>query len=341
MIRSSSSNFIAIALAVFLWLLILPGVSEAAGEGEASPPELIIHRVQAGETLEKIAANYNVSPQSLMELNGLRRSNAIRAGQRLVVSRPSSSEESNQDKRGGRVHIVRRGQTLSGIAARYGVTVGAIKRANKLRTNTIYVGQRLRIPASGSPSSQGGVIHIVRRGETLAAIANRYGVSVRRLARLNGISNTSLIRVGQRLIITPAGEQSGKKGPRGPKKIVVDISEQRCWRYEGDRLLNTWRCSTARKGYATRTGTFRVQSKLRKAYGSTWNIWMPYWLGIYWSGRVENGFHGLPWNATTGARTWAGMVGTPITYGCIMLTDKAMKQLWEWADIGTKVVIRR
>ncbi|HID33267.1 MAG TPA: murein L,D-transpeptidase [Anaerolineae bacterium] len=124
------------------------------------------------------------------------------------------------------------------------------------------------------------------------------------------------------------------------KKFVVDISEQRCWRYEGDKLLNTWRCSTGRNN-ATKVGRFQVQSKLRKAYGSTWNIWMPWWLGIYWSGPIENGIHGQPWNAKTGQRTWAGLVGSPITYGCVMLNDKAAKTLWKWADIGTVVIIKR
>jgi hypothetical protein len=55
-----------------------------------------------------------------------------------------------------------------------------------------------------------------------------------------------------------------------------------------------------------------IQSKIRTAYGSTWNIWMPYWLGLYWAGGTENGFHGMPWNAATGRQMWPGLVGTPI-----------------------------
>ena len=231
------------------------------------------------------------------------------------------------------------GNHWGAIASRYGTTVAALQQANGLRTTTIFVGQRLRIPTGGAASGGGGQVHVVQRGETLAAIAAQFGTTVNALARLNGISNASLIRVGDKLMITP-GSNNSKPAARGAKKIVVDISEERCWRYEGDTLLNTWRCSTARKGYGTRVGTFKVQSKLRKAYGSTWDIWMPYWLGIYWAGSVENGIHGLPWNATTGAKTWAGLVGVPITYGCVMLNDAPMKALWEWADIGTTVVIR-
>jgi lipoprotein-anchoring transpeptidase ErfK/SrfK len=68
---------------------------------------------------------------------------------------------------------------------------------------------------------------------------------------------------------------------------------------------------------------------------------MPYWLGIYWSGSSENGIHGLPWNAKTGRRTWVGLVGTRITYGCVMLNDGAAKLLWEKAYIGMPVIIQR
>jgi len=76
------------------------------------------------------------------------------------------------------------------------------------------------------------------------------------------------------------------------------------------------------------------------AYGATWNINMPYWLGIYWAGGTENGIHGLPWNATTGVRVWPGLVGTPITFGCIMLNDTAARTLYDLAFIGMPVVVR-
>jgi lipoprotein-anchoring transpeptidase ErfK/SrfK len=82
-----------------------------------------------------------------------------------------------------------------------------------------------------------------------------------------------------------------------------------------------------------------IQSKIRTAYESTWNIWMPYWLGLYWAGGTENGFHGMPWNAATGRQMWPGLVGTPITYGCIMLTNENAEILWEMAYIGMPVTI--
>jgi LysM repeat protein len=299
-----------------------------------------IHVVQRGETLTAIAQEYGVTVADLMEWNNLRNANRLYAGQRLVVKPGNSSEENG-------VHIVRKGDTLSKIAEQYGTSVAEILLANNLRSSVIYVGQRLKIPTENSQTDGNGekkkkktVVHEVRRGETLAQIAQHYGVTPKQIAKLNGIKDTSLIRVGDKLVIFGDPKKVRKRKPRVKKKFVVDISEQRCWRYEGDKLLNTWRCSTGRNN-STKAGKFRVQSKLRKAYGSTWNIWMPWWLGIYWSGPIENGIHGQPWNAKTGRRTWAGLVGTPITYGCVMLNDDNAETLWKWADIGTQVIIKR
>ena len=121
----------------------------------------------------------------------------------------------------GRVHVVQRGETLSGIAWRYGTSVNAIMRANGLTNrNFIWVGQRLTIPGSGGGGSSGGGggsgggVHVVRPGENLTQIARRYGTTVSAIANANGIRNTSFIWVGQRLVI-PGGGSSGGGGSRG------------------------------------------------------------------------------------------------------------------------------
>lgn len=66
---------------------------------------------------------------------------------------------------------------------------------------------------------------------------------------------------------------------------------------------------------------------------------MPYWMGLYYAGSTENGIHGLPYDPKTKRRTWEGLVGTPITYGCIMLDDANAKTLFDVAYIGMPVVI--
>ena len=124
----------------------------------------------------------------------------------------------------------------------------------------------------------------------------------------------------------------------GSKYILVDISEQHMYVYEGSTLVYSFVSSTGMNN-ATRVGTFSVLNKIPNAYGATWNIWMPHWLGIYWSGSLQNGIHALP-ILPNGATLWAGYLGTPISYGCVVLGTYDAQTLYNWADVGTPVEIR-
>jgi lipoprotein-anchoring transpeptidase ErfK/SrfK len=124
----------------------------------------------------------------------------------------------------------------------------------------------------------------------------------------------------------------------GSKYILVDISEQHMYVYEGDQLVYSFVASTGMHN-ATRVGTFAVQDKIPSAWGSTWSIWMPDWLGIYWAGSLENGIHALP-ILPNGQTLWAGFLGRPISYGCVVLGTYDAKLLYDWAEIGTPVEIR-
>ena len=204
-----------------------------------------------------------------------------------------------------------------------------------------------------SAAAAANTVHVVKRGETLANIAAAYGTTAMALARANGLKNPNLVIVGQRLIIPGAGTTAATASkatastaakattPTQGTRFVASISQQHCWLYVGGKLTGDWVCSTGRRGAPTLPGTFRVQSKIGSAYASTWNFYMPFWLGIYWSGSMENGIHGLPYNPKTGARTWEGLVGTPITFGCIMLDDVHARQLFNIAYIGMPVIVQR
>jgi lipoprotein-anchoring transpeptidase ErfK/SrfK len=124
----------------------------------------------------------------------------------------------------------------------------------------------------------------------------------------------------------------------GNKYILVDISEQHMYVYQGEALIYSFVSSTGMNN-ATRTGTFSVLEKIPSAYGETWDIWMPNWLGIYWAGNMQNGIHALP-ILPNGGILWAGYLGTPISYGCVVLDTYDAQTLYEWADIGTPVEIR-
>ncbi len=124
----------------------------------------------------------------------------------------------------------------------------------------------------------------------------------------------------------------------GAKSILIDISEQHMYVYEGNVLVYSFVVSTGMNN-ATRAGSFSVLNKIPNAYGATWDIWMPNWLGIYWAGGLQNGIHALP-ILPNGATLWAGYLGTPISYGCIVLGSYEAQLLYNWAEIGTPVEIR-
>jgi lipoprotein-anchoring transpeptidase ErfK/SrfK len=138
-------------------------------------------------------------------------------------------------------------------------------------------------------------------------------------------------------IMQPVAAQQIPQG--GQKLIVVSISQQHVYAYQGGVLVYSFVASTG-SGNSTRTGTFSILDKIPKAYGSTWNFWMPDWMGIYYAGGLEDGFHSLPL-LNNGQRLWGNSLGTPVTYGCIVLGIQDSETLYDWAEIGTTVQIKR
>ena len=99
-------------------------------------------------------------------------------------------------------YYVHRGDTLSSIAWRYGVSVWQLARWNGIRNiNCIYAGQRLVIYRNCCPGCGGGTVYIVRCGDTLWKIARMYGTTPWAIAHRNGIRNINYIYAGQRLVI--------------------------------------------------------------------------------------------------------------------------------------------
>ena len=108
-------------------------------------------------------------------------------------------------------HTVRRGETLSAIAARYGVSIQRIAAANHLRDpNLIVTGEVLRVPGGGGGGSTRSAprMHRVASGENLSQIATRYGVSVQALARVNHLADPNLIVTGTKLRIPRGGSSA-------------------------------------------------------------------------------------------------------------------------------------
>ena len=139
--------------------------------------------------------------------------------------------------------------------------------------------------------------------------------------------------------VEPMLEEATQNAPP-QKRVIVDISEQRTYAYAGDELVFDFIVSTGEPGRDTAVGDYEILDKIPMAYASTWNLDMPFWLGIYWVGPLENGFHAVPTQRATGVTMWEGYLGQRVSYGCIVLSLHDAEALYNWVDIGTPVTVR-
>ncbi|EMW5765296.1 autolysin [Enterococcus faecalis] len=184
------------------------------------------YTVKSGDTLNKIAAQYDVSVANLRSWNGIS-GDLIFVGQKLIVKKGASGNTggsgnggSNNNQSGTNTYYtVKSGDTLNKIAAQYGVSVANLRSWNGISGDLIFVGQKLIVKKGasgntggsnngGSNNNQSGTntYYTIKSGDTLNKIAAQYGVSVANLRSWNGISG-DLIFAGQKIIV--------KKGTSG------------------------------------------------------------------------------------------------------------------------------
>ena len=219
-----------ILLAAFLMILPAPLAAQ-----ESNDSGFIVHFVQHGENLFRIALQYNRFAEEIAEANGIADSDSIAVGQRLII--PLAAGKPQQRV----THVVSAGETLANIAAAYGRSLLELITLNRLTSaDLIYAGQVLTIVAgqdetdaersdltqtSAPTDSQASPIptaapspgirhsfsrfgapadvfvHTVETGETLSEIGLRYNQTIDALARANNMADPSFLSVGQRLTV--------------------------------------------------------------------------------------------------------------------------------------------
>jgi LysM repeat protein len=181
--------------------------------------------------------------------------------------------------------------------------------------------------------------HTVQTGETFASIARTYGMPYPWLQQAN--PGVSALSVGQTLVV-PSADLFLPLPIVPHKRIIISIAEQTMWAYENEQLVWDWRISTGIASSPTSPGVYQVQTHEPNAYAGNWNLWMPYFIGIYRpvpGNDFMNGFHGFP--TRNGSQLlWTNSIGTPVTYGCILVGDGQIEQLYNWAEAGVVVEIR-
>ncbi|MCS6907580.1 MAG: LysM peptidoglycan-binding domain-containing protein [Anaerolineales bacterium] len=206
-----------------------------------------VHIVQPGETLTQIAVRYGVSLEALMQANQISEADRIFSGQQLMIPLPAPSARSVNEnvmkasggeaggvesasganlseeifvERSGntiatlnRPYQVRTGDTLAGIALRFGVDADALRRLNRFPSLNapLRAGQQILLPATGedlrphAPNRE----HRVQAGETLGKIAAAYGVTLAALLQANRIADPNTVYVGQLLTIPSDASEVG------------------------------------------------------------------------------------------------------------------------------------
>jgi murein DD-endopeptidase MepM/ murein hydrolase activator NlpD len=188
--------------------LTIPSGGSGAGSGSA-------YTVRAGDTLGLIAARHGTSIRGLLELNSVDNPNLILVGQ--VLQLPSGSgggaaAATATPASGARTHVVRPGESIAGIAGRYGISQAQLVAANGLTDGRVYVGQQLRlVPTGGTPAAASGSPgrYEVKTGDTLLSIAIDHGTRLTALQEANGIDDPDALVVGQTLEIPGGGGGAG------------------------------------------------------------------------------------------------------------------------------------
>lgn len=171
------------------------------------------YTVKSGDTLSGIASQYNTTVNQIVSLNQLSNPNLIYVGQVLKLknsqtTNSSSSSSSSTAATTAGTYTVKAGDTLSAIASRYSTSSSTLASLNSLSNpNLIYVGQVLKVSSNASTSSSTSssanstvttaASYTVKSGDTLSAIAAKYGTTYQALASANSISNPNDIYVGQ------------------------------------------------------------------------------------------------------------------------------------------------
>jgi len=121
----------------------------------------------------------------------------------------------------------------------------------------------------------------------------------------------------------------------GERKIVVyrDMRPQMMLVFEGDSLIAEFLVSTGRKGFETALGNYQIFTKHQRAWSKKWQVWMLYWQSFTLSS-PRNGLHALE------GEGYEKFLGQPASHGCVRVSRKAGKWLWDWTDTGISFIIR-
>lgn len=175
----------------------------------ASPEQIVQrHTVKKGETLTSLASKYKTSVDQLKKWNNIS-TNKIYPGQTIIVSKYQEKQKADN------IYIVKKGDTLSTISEKTGVSIEKLKIYNNLESTRLYPGQKIALSGSETKPSKkkeivqtigDGQSYFVKNGDTLSSISRKTGVPIDEIKRLNNLKNNR-IHIGQKLVLNVKEEK--------------------------------------------------------------------------------------------------------------------------------------
>jgi len=299
------------------------------------------------------------------------------APQIQTSAEPSSPLPNPAPARNPGSHTVQRGETLFRIALRYGLSVDSLMSINGIKDPTrIHAGNQLRLkpsPASAQPAASNTAAspapasasspapasappphhsdhgrYIVRRGDFLTQLGIDLNTSWIALAKLNALADPNNLHVGSTLLIPKRedverydpeyaawkwfdmiGNQPGPRIGHG-REIVIVLGTQSAYAYENGVLQKAARVSAGKKATPTIQGDHKIWLKRRSQTmsGPGYSLDNVEWVMYFYK---DYAIHGAWWHMN---------FGTPMSHGCVNLTNADAQWFFNFASIGTPVYVR-
>lgn len=174
-------------------------IPNTGSSGTTTPDTQTTYVVQKGDTLYSIALKYGTTPNAIIRKNNLK-NNTLMVGQTLTIPSDVESTGDDSDVSNSNTYVVQRGDSLYSIANAYNVSVNDLRNVNNLTSDILSVGQVLIIPGNSNQNSNTSNLYVVKRGDSLWSIANKFNVSINKIRMLNNL-NSDILTIGQTLII--------------------------------------------------------------------------------------------------------------------------------------------